>query len=133
MKKIFSKIGLLTVLYLAVFSFGFGVASAYNYIGYKWSGISTNYYINNIFASSFLTAMQAADAAWDNAGSKFRFYYNGTTSRNPNVYAFNYSKDGYNDIGHYNYGNTGQIANIAQTGIFNNSGIISEVDTTFNI
>lgn len=129
MKKYFSTIFGLFLVHVITFSFGLTVASAYAYSGKKWSGTSVNYYINNTFASSFRTAMQAADAAWDNAGSKFRFHYIGTTSRNPDVWANSYNTDGYNDIGFANKGNTGKIAAARISPL--NGPTITESDITY--
>jgi hypothetical protein len=129
MKKLFSKLGLIALLHVTVFALSFGIASAYSYAGFKWAGTSANYYINSAFAPSFRTAMQAADAAWDNAGSKFRFYYQGTTSRNPNVWS--HTPDGYNDIGFHYKGNTGIVVLAGVISKLNGTTII-ETDTTFN-
>ena len=93
MKTPYSKIIFLGFLHLWAFFFGVTTVFAYSISSFKWGGTSASYYINSTFASSFLTAMQAADASWDAAGSKFRFNYAGTTTRNPNVWA--YSTDGY--------------------------------------
>lgn len=119
----------LLLLHLLIFTFSVVTVSAYTYSGYKWGGTSAGYYINNVFAASFVTAMKAADATWDAAGSKFRFSYVGTSSRNPNVLASSYSADTYNDIGYTNYGRTG---NMAVTWGFSSGSTISERDTTFN-
>lgn len=98
-----------TVLYLIATIFGASVVLAYaNTGGYKRSGTSVTYYINNGFTASSQTAIKAADATWDAAGSKFRFSYSSTTSRNPNVWAP--SCDGYNDVGYATGGNNGQVA-----------------------
>lgn len=71
-------------------------------------------------------------ARGDNAGSKFRFHYKGTTNRNPNVWSVNYGADGFNDIGFYNNGDSGIIAETKI--IYNPSTLnISETDTTLNV
>ena len=113
-----------------VFSLSLGATLAYSLSTYKWGGTSVNYYINSTFALSFRTAMQSADSAWDNAGSKFKFNYAGITNRNPNVWATNH--DGYSDIGHYNFGNTGNMIAGSDMNITNGTTTITETDTTFN-
>ncbi len=128
MKVAYVKTMLFVLLCVLVFSFGSAVTLAYSLSGIKWAGTSVSYRINSAFAASFRTAMQAADAAWDAAGSKFRFNYVGTTTRNPNV--FSYSTDGYSDIGYFNAGNNGIIA--ATLGGVTGS-TITERDTTLNI
>ncbi len=116
---------------LLVFTFGVMRVGAYSYSGIKWGGTSASYSINNAFAASFRTAMQAADAAWDAAGSVFRFNYLGTTTRNPNT--FSYSLDGHSDIGYVNQGNNGIVAQTAGGVTTPGGTTISERDTTFNI
>lgn len=123
------KIASLLLLHSLAFYIGTTSVSAYDNSGYKWSGTSASYYINSTFASSFRTAMQAADATWDASGSRFRLSYVGTTSRNPDVSSAYYSDDGYNDIGYANKGRTGSIA----VSWGDSSGTtITERDTTFN-
>lgn len=131
MKSSYTKILALVLLHLIVFLGTASIASAFNNTGYKWSGTSVSYYINSAFAASFKTAMQTADATWDAAGSKFRFSYAGTTSRNPNVWGGgSYTSDGYNDIGYYNNGYSGVIAT---TQPWVSSGTtLGEVDLTLN-
>ncbi len=118
------------LLQLTIFSLRSNVALAYVYAGYKWSQTSANYYINGVFAPSFRTAMHAADYTWNNAGSAFQFHYQGTTNRNPNVWAF--APDGYNDIGFYKKGNIGVVTVLASVRNETNGKAIVETDTTFN-
>lgn len=126
-----SKIVFFFLVHIVAFAAGSIAVFAYSNSGYKWSGPAANYYINNTFAASFKTAMQSADATWDNAGSKFRFNYKGTTVRNPNVWAINY--DSYNDIGFFAHGNIGVVAIAGTTSNASSPGkIISETDTTIN-
>lgn len=128
-----SHLNILSIILLHVlfFSLGLTAAIAYSTSGYKWNGTSASYYISSTFAASFRTAMQASDAAWDAAGSKFRFKYLGTTTRNPNTFS-SYSLDGFSNIGYFNNGNTGIIAT-TRGGVTNlTDKIISERDTTLN-
>lgn len=130
MKTFFLRVISLVLLHLLVFTFGAASVSAYNYTGYKWSGTSTSYYINNAFAASFITGMNAADATWDAAGSRFRFTYVTTGSRNPNTLDLStYTKDTYNDIGYYNDG----AGDIAYTACHVSGTTITECDITLNI
>lgn len=129
MRRLISRVAYLTFLHVLVFAFGVATVSAAFYGGYRRSGTTAGYYINSVFASSFRTAMQAADATWDGAGSKFRFGYAGTTSRNPNVWSS--SSDGYSDIGYNKHGSGGTLAT-AVSYIYTTTGYISETDITFN-
>jgi hypothetical protein len=115
------------LLHSLVFYLGVSGASAYSYSGYKWPSTSTSYYINNAFAASFQTAMRTSDATWDASGSRFRFNYAGTTSRNPNIWS--YSSDGYSDIGYTDAGNNGKTAS---TSGYASGSTLEEIDTTFN-
>ncbi len=126
------KIPFFIILNLAAFLLGFGSMKvlAYSTSIYKWSSGSVNYFINNAFAASFVSAMQSADSAWDAVGAKFKFNYNGTTSRNPNV--FSYFSDGKSDIGYFNKGNNGIIAT-TNGFVYGGTAIFYEHDITLNI
>ena len=125
------QIMFLIVLHVGALFLGATGVWAYSYSGNRWSGTSVNYYINSSFASSVRTSMRSADATWDAAGSgsPFRFYYQSTTSRNPNVWAG--SCDAHNDVGYYNNGNTGVPA-ATYTDSSGSGSTIVENDTTFN-
>lgn len=128
MKISFPRIVSLVLLHFLVFTFGAVTVSAYSNSGYKWSGTSASYYINNAFAASFVTSMKAADATWDAAGSKFRFTYVSTASRNPNVWSSTYARDTYNDIGYYDNGS----GNVATTRCKASGTTLTECDVTLN-
>lgn len=130
MKLFHFKISLLVLMHLFFFSLGASVACAYSYSGFKWGSTSASYSINSTFAASFRTAMQSSDASWDAAGSKFRFTYLGTTTRNPNT--FSYSLDAHSDIGYSNVGNNSIIAMTAGGVTTPGGTTISERDTTLN-
>lgn len=120
------------MLYAGAFFLGATTAAwAYYYSGIKWSGTSVTYYINNGFTTAARTSIRASDATWDGAGSRFRFNYSSTTTRNPNGFSSTYSTDGKNDVGYYNNGRTG-IQAVARTTYSTATLLISEVDTTFN-
>jgi hypothetical protein len=131
MKTSYLKVLFLTLAHVLVFTFGTTVAWAYLRDVYSWPVTTVNYHINSAFAASFLTAMQVSDASWDAAGSRFRFNYLGTTTRNPNVFG-TYSDDGYSDIGNYNAGQNGIMAITLGWVMPPLSFSISERDTTFN-
>lgn len=124
-----SKITLLVLLHILVFSISATIAYAYSYSGYKWGVNSVSYRVNNAFAVSFRSAIIASDLSWDQAGSKFRFSYAGTTTRNPNVFS-GYSSDGYSDVGYYNAGYAD--GTIAITNGYRIGSRITERDTTLN-
>lgn len=105
-------------------------AFAYVYSGYKWRVDSITYNINNTWANMYgATSITSAALAWNQAGGAFSFVYGGLTSRNPNT--FNYVADGYNDIGYFDAGNTGEIAKMNGKE-FPGTTDIQEADITFN-
>lgn len=122
---------LVVALHVGTLLLGAAGVWAYSYSGNKWSGTSVSYYLNSGLSSSARTSMRSADATWDAAGSgsAFRFNYQSTTSRNPNVWAG--VCDGYNDVGYYNNGNTGVPAS-TYTDATGSGSTIVENDTTFN-
>ncbi len=115
------------VLHILVFTFSTGIASAYSASGYEWLSGQVTYYVNNSFASSFITAMKTSDATWDAAGADFEFVYGGTTSRNPNVWA--HTSDSYSSVGYYNNGNTGVQAEVTALA---SGSYMTEADATLN-
>jgi hypothetical protein len=76
----------------------------YSYSGYHRDPANCYYHINSTLPLEWLPAIQAGDAAWDAAGSAFRFYYEGTTDRPGPSY------DGYNVICSGDLGIGGTIA-----------------------
>lgn len=135
MKSAYSKILGILIVTSIMSTWSATNVFAYIYDGYRWRGTSVSYHVNSAFASSFITAIQAADTTWDGAGSRFRFNYAGTTSRNPNVWASNYASGGsggndtYSDIGYYNNGATLVYAEGKK---WQSGGYLVEVDTTLN-
>lgn len=130
MKVSFLRITALVLLHLLVFSFGTVTTFAYSTSGYSWSSSPIPYYINSAFASSFRTAMKAADATWDAAGADFSFSCGSTactTSANPNVWS--YSCDLEKSIGYYNRGDTGVLAAVNFCAV---GSSLAEADTTLN-
>jgi hypothetical protein len=97
----------------------------YSYSGYHRSPATCNYYINSSLPSDWSTAIQAGTATWDAAGSAFRFYYQGTTSRSGGT------GDGYNVVSRGNLGSGGILAQ--NTFWYNRrTKIVSENDIVFN-
>jgi len=97
----------------------------YSYSGYHRSTANCNYYINSVLPSDWSTAIQAGDAAWDAAGSRFRFNCLGATTRTGPTY------DGYNIVWRNNLGSGGILAQ--NTYWYNRkTKIVSENDIVFN-
>lgn len=104
---------------------GVSVASAYNYTGQKWSGTSTNYYINtDLYNWGWASSIITADQSWDNAGSRFRFNYQTTTPRHVSV-------DGYNVVD-WLYTTDGRVAITYTWPPLGLSNILTDVDTILN-
>lgn len=97
----------------------------YSYSGYHRSIPNCDYYINSVLPSDWSTAIQAGDAAWDAAGSRFRFGYLGATTRTGPTY------DGYNIVWRNNLGSGGILA---QNSYWYNrrTKLVSENDIVFN-
>lgn len=121
-------VGALMGAHVAFFMAGGATASAYSTRGISWSAKGSTYYVSNWYPTAFITAITSADAAWDNAGSSFRFSYGGTTTKNAGL-PITGTSDGYNVIGYGNLGNTGYVA---LTGVLSSGSGIREVDTAIN-
>lgn len=97
----------------------------YSYSGYHRDPATCNYYINSLVPEDWISAIQAGDLAWDEAGSRFRFNYIGTTTRTGPTY------DGYNVVFLSNLGGNGVLAR--NTFWYNRkTKIVYENDIEFN-
>jgi hypothetical protein len=102
-----------------------GGTQYYSYSGYHRSPATCNYYINSSLPADWVSAIQSGDAAWDAAGSAFRYNYGGTTTRTGPT------ADGYNIIWRKDLGAGGTIA--ANYYWYNRTTkIVSENDIIFN-
>lgn len=97
----------------------------YSYSGYHRDPANCDYYINSGVPEEWGTAIQDGDLAWDEAGSKFRFNYIGTTDKTGPSY------DGYNVVCLSNLGGNGVLAR--NTYWYNRkTKIVYENDIEFN-
>lgn len=97
----------------------------YSYTGFHRSPASISYYINSSLPSDWSAALQAGGAAWNAAGSAFRYNYVGTTTRTGPT------ADGYNIIWRNDLGSGGTIA--ANYYWYNRkTKVITENDIIFN-
>lgn len=76
----------------------------YSYSGYHRDPASCYYHINSGLPADWSSAIQAGGAAWNAAGSRFRFFYSGTADRTGPTY------DGYNVVCRLNLGSGGILA-----------------------
>jgi len=97
----------------------------YSYSGYHRSPASCYYHTNTSLPGDWVSALQTADAAWNGAGSAFRFNYEGTTGSGGPVY------DGINAITRANLGSGGILA---QNSYWYNrrTKVVVENDIVFN-
>lgn len=93
---------LLALTGVCAFGGGRMAALAYSLPGYRMSSSSVSYMLDTYtLSSSWRSAVQSGDAAWDGAGSSFRFNYLGTYDSStscpayPYVYATNAGATGY--------------------------------------
>lgn len=121
--KNFRHIGILSIIFGISLIIGASIALAYSLSGLRWSGTSTTYKINqNVSNWGWTASIANAEYSWDNAGSRFRFYYGGVVSNNDNI------NDGVNIIG------WGSVPNnyIAGTYTRSSGSTILETDFIFN-
>jgi hypothetical protein len=76
----------------------------YSYSGYHREPASCYYRVNSGVPTGWLGAIQASDATWDEAGSQFRFYYDGITTATGPTY------DGVNVVAQAFLGSGGILA-----------------------
>ncbi|MCX6841870.1 MAG: T9SS type A sorting domain-containing protein [candidate division WOR-3 bacterium] len=98
---------------------------SYSYSGLKRIPASCSYYINSTL-SDWSSAIQSADAAWDGAGSRFRFNYAGSTTKTAPV------QDGYNVMYKRNLSPDTTTIAYNQWWAYTPSKVIFENDIVFN-
>jgi Matrixin len=76
----------------------------YSYSGYHRDPASCYYYVWSGLPAGWNPAIQSGASTWSDAGSAFRFYYNGTTSASGTVY------DGQNTVSSGDLGSSGILA-----------------------
>jgi len=97
----------------------------YSYSGYHREQASCYYHVNSSLPGDWVSAIQAADAEWDGAGSGFRFHYEGTTGNGGPTY------DGINVVTRANLGSGGILAQNTYWYI-RRGKIVVENDIVFN-
>ena len=97
----------------------------YSYSGYHRSPASCYYHTNTSLPGDWVGVLQSADAAWDGAGSVFRFYYEGTTGSGGPTY------DGINVVTRTNMGSGGILAQNTYWYI-RRTKVVVENDIVFN-
>ena len=118
-RELHMSAGRVALVLIGSFIAGAGASWAYTYAGMKWSGTSVTYYVSSSLSASWVTAIKNSEAAWDGAGSKFRFSYGGTKS----------FCDGTSQVFSSNAGNNGAPAT---TSVSSAGGTTSLIYTNIN-